>query len=113
MKDPIETGDRATATNTTLPDFKKFTLLNPTDSVTSDGTKVYTQCNGQIDSRGLCSKCGKDSQTSSSYCGRLIEVKPTETQDELWNDMLIVYHVDGYVEAKKRFIISRKAPDQF
>lgn len=89
MKDPIETGDRATATNTTLPDFKKYTLLNPTDSVTSDGTKPKWV-----------------EPTDWTKHGHF---EPTETQDELWEEVAqsIINHVQVMPELKKRFRIQR------
>ena len=37
-----------------------------------------TTCDGQIGQTGYCNKCGHVAMTSSSYCGRLIEVPQNE-----------------------------------
>jgi len=44
-------------------------------------TKVFTTCNGRANNLGVCDICFQPIQTTSVYCGRLIEVpQPTEVQ---------------------------------
>lgn len=110
----------------TFPDFKKFTLLNRTDSVTSDRTVNYVHVPYDVsclscpyvgkddefnlsfkgpDTIRICPKCGNGhviATTTTVTSDRTIIVKddtysctntekPTETQDELWDELEAKY----------------------
>jgi len=78
------------------------------------GSTTLTTCNGKINSDGVCIKCFQVSQTSSSYCTRLIEETkssdplPEDISNELKNitdksgSVIIAKHVvDRYVKKYK------------
>lgn len=91
--------------NMNYPDFKKFTLLNPTDLVTSDGTKAKEyKCDdcgagineGEFKTFGVCDECWDKANP-----------KPTESQDELWKEAIRLAIMQGHKETQKRFRIER------